>query len=96
MNSLETMVSNLAANAGSGGIWVTNSGALSLTTVTAFSMTISGVTAGGNVVLTVTDTASGGENLTVNTTVTVQSTGGNVTLQAGDDLTASCRCRCSA
>jgi hypothetical protein len=42
------------------------------------------VTAGGPITLTATDSAGPGDDLTVNTLVTVQSTGSSVLLQAGD------------
>ncbi|MCX7422813.1 MAG: matrixin family metalloprotease [Planctomycetia bacterium] len=44
------------------------------------------VTASGNILMTATDSAGAGDNLTVTTTTMVVSTGGDVTLQAGDDL----------
>ena len=44
------------------------------------------VTASGNVALTAIDSAAAGDDLTVNSGVTVQSTGGDVTLRGGDDV----------
>ena len=45
------------------------------------------VTSGdGSITLASVDQASAGQDLTVSSGITVQSTGGNVTLQAGDNL----------
>jgi hypothetical protein len=45
------------------------------------------VTMGGSVLLTATDSVSEGDNLTVNSGVKVESTGGTVELRAGDNMT---------
>jgi fibronectin-binding autotransporter adhesin len=87
VNPLETTVGNLAANAISGGIWLTNTGTLDITTVTVFSMTIMGVTAAGNIdISTTTDltvsqpvASSGG---TTHLTGGAAGAGNNITLNA--------------
>ena len=106
---LETTVSNVAWSAGTGGIDLINTGALTITSVTAFGATVTGgtgngaatvtaaspltvasdVVMGGDITLTASETNDPGtfaDVLTVNAGVTVRSTGGNVTLQAGDDV----------
>ncbi|MCL4202554.1 MAG: autotransporter-associated beta strand repeat-containing protein, partial [Pirellulaceae bacterium] len=91
-DAIETTVGTLAALAGSAAtdhIQVANTGDLTIGSVTAFSIPVTGVTGGGDVLLTTTDRLGSSDDLTVNGGVTVQSTGGNVTLRAGDDLTLS-------
>lgn len=108
-DSYETMVSNVAWSTGTGGITLVNSGGLTVTTVTAFGVTVVGgtgagaadvtatspltvarnITMGGDVTLTageVSDALVFADKLKVNTGITVQSTGGNVALRAGDDI----------
>jgi len=68
---------------------ITNNGG-SVTVVNASPLTVAAdVTATGDVTLTATDSAAPGDDLTVNAGVTVSSTGGNVVLNAGDDLLLS-------
>ena len=106
---LETAVAQLAAAAGTGDVFVANTGALTITAVTAFGVTVTGVTGalsadvsaaspltiaadvvmGGDVTLTAGETDDDpacADVLTVNPGVTVRSTGGDVTLRAGDDV----------
>src|SRR5262249_30433366 len=105
---LTTTVSNLAVAAGTGGVFVANTGALTLTSLTTFGATVTGVTGGGaatisagpitvasNVVMggnlnlttgETNDPATAADRITVNAGILVQSTGGTVTLDAGDDV----------
>lgn len=102
---IETTVSRLEAAGGTGGVFVSNAGDLSLggisaatgvsTTTgtvrirTAGSLTVEEAVivsgAGGNILLDATETAATND-LVVNPNITVQATGGNVTLQAGDNI----------
>jgi len=88
-NALETMLSSLQADAGAGGIWLENAGALTVTGITAAGevdvsthspLTVTGDVTGASVTLA----ASG--DLTVLDGATITSTSGDVTLSAGDDL----------
>jgi hypothetical protein len=106
---LDTTVSNVAWNTGTGSIDLVNSGALTIASITAFGLTVNGgsgtgyatvttlspLTALSNVIMAGDVTLTAGEtdddpacadDLTINGGVTIQSTGGNVTLQAGDDI----------
>jgi uncharacterized repeat protein (TIGR01451 family) len=78
---LATAIGTLTANGGSGGVTLSNQGALTIGA--------GGVTGVGDVTLTVPESAppAGGDDLTVPTGASVSSTGGAVTLQAGDTLT---------
>ena len=90
--ALQTQVSTFAANGGTGGVFVNNTGALTLTTITDTSgADVVGITAGGNVGMTTTG------NLTFQApisapgqTVTLNSTTGGLIDQIGDpiDVTA--------
>ncbi|NCO96447.1 MAG: hypothetical protein GW880_34525, partial [Armatimonadetes bacterium] len=90
--ALQTQVSTFAANGGTGGVFVNNTGALTLTTITDTSgADVVGITAGGNVGMTTTG------NLTFQApisapgqTVTLNSTTGGLIDQTGDpiDVTA--------
>ncbi|MBI3268847.1 MAG: filamentous hemagglutinin N-terminal domain-containing protein [Planctomycetes bacterium] len=106
-NPLTTIVTNLEAQTATGGIFITNTGPLTIggisanvtgltvtnaggiTVATASPMTISeDTTAPGDILLTAGEIADApvfADDLTVNA-VTVRSTGGNVTLRAGDDV----------
>jgi len=108
-NTLSTFVGTLEATTATGGVFVTNVGALTLgdvnsangisvlvtaagdVTITALSpLTVAAdVIAPGNITLTageISDAPVWADDLTVNSFVTVQSTAGNVTLRAGDDV----------
>ena len=97
LNPLETAITTLQASGGSGGVFVANTGSLTLVG--------SGVTADGHIVVTVGsplnvqasvlsrlgnvrlsagESAGAGDNLTVASGITIASQTGNVTLQAGD------------
>jgi|GEM_PF-3770755 len=107
-NSVTTQVGTLAADAGNGGVFVTNTGNLTIGTVSSFSgviattsgniavttagsMTVSqNVTGVADVTLSTTDGATPGDDLTVSAGTTVSTaSGGNVNLQAGDNLTVN-------
>ena len=100
---IETQVSNLSiSNSTSGGTFIANTGALSLTSldgITAFTsaggLTISAaspitistsIIQAGTIDLTAGETGAAGDDLTVNAGVTVQATAGNVNLRAGDHV----------
>lgn len=82
-DALETTVSNLSAsNTTSGNILITNTGGLTITSLSTFSDTLAGVTeaAAGNIVIRALSP------LTVNSTV-LNSGGGNITLASEGNLT---------
>ena len=94
---LETLISTLQASGGSGGVFVANTGSLTLvgSGVTADRDIV--VTVGsplnvqanvlsrlGNVTLSAGESAGAGDDLTVGSGITIASQIGNVTLQAGD------------
>ncbi len=109
-DALETSITNLAFNVGTGGIELNNTGALNLTSIgPVFGTTIVGgkgdgaatilasspfsvladLIMGGSISLTageINDAPTFADDLTVAAGVTVQSTGGSVTLLAGDDV----------
>ncbi len=101
-DDLDVAVTNLALSNTAGTIHVTNSGALTLgtvdeavgstnagtTTITAGSpLTVAAdVTDTGTILLTASDSAATGDDLTVAAGITIESTAGSVTLQAGDNL----------
>lgn len=98
--TLETAVSSLSATTTAGNVAVANTGSLTINgmaanagtvTVTttgstaAGAMTVAGnVQAAGNITLTAADTFFAGDDLVVNSGVTIISTAGNPTLRAGD------------
>jgi hypothetical protein len=88
-DALETMLSALQADAGRGGIWLDNAGALTVNGITAAGevsvSTHSPLTVAGDVTgASVTLAASG--DLSVLAGATITSTSGDVMLSAGDDL----------
>ena len=101
-NDIDTDVNTLAANSVNSDVLVSNTGALEIGTVGSIigvyalnSVDVSAsspltvasiVDGGGTVTLTATDSAGAGDDLTINDNVTVQSTGSNVVLNAGDDF----------
>jgi Ca2+-binding RTX toxin-like protein len=102
-NALETQVSKLEAAASGGGIWLTNAGGLTIGGISGLDgLSASGpivvvalspitveedVTAGADITLTATDTSGPGQDLTVTNGAKITSTGGSVTLLAGDNFT---------
>ena len=103
---IQAQVQDLAADAGSGGLWINNSGSLTINdssavtglsadgalSVTSGALTVDqDVAAGGDITLT----ASGGD-VTIPAGVLVQSTGGSVTLDAGGNVTLSASSTVSA
>ncbi|MGZ0167023.1 MAG: beta strand repeat-containing protein, partial [Planctomycetales bacterium] len=96
INFLETTLSNLEGNAGTGGVWIDNTGDVEIGGVTAM---LTGISAGNNVdittpnSLTVTESInSGGGNVALTTGVdtvingTVLSGGGSITVEADNDV----------
>ena len=102
---IQAQVQDLAADAGSGGLWINNSGSLTIndsSAVTglsadgALSVTTSGaltvaenITSQGNVTLSPITTPSAGEDFTLNPGVIVQSLGGTVAIDAAGNVTLS-------
>ncbi|HEY7759786.1 MAG TPA: hypothetical protein VIA64_10275 [Burkholderiales bacterium] len=93
---LETDIGTLNADAGSGGLWIVNDGAITLQDVDAADavnvvalspLTVSGDVSGAEIYLEAGDTPAPGDDLTVQTGATITAIPGPVTLVAGDDLT---------
>ena len=94
-NPLDTAVGALQAHAGSGGLWLVNTGALDVGAVTADGevdivalspLVVSGDVVGESVYLEATDGDGPGDDLTVQAGASVTATAGDVVLLAGDDL----------
>ena len=95
---IKTSTGNVSAVAGSGGAFVDDSlagdfsatatGAGNIALTDALAMTASGdiTTGSGDISLSVSDSATAGQNIEVLDGVTIQTTGGTITLHAGDDL----------
>ncbi|MEQ8784963.1 MAG: hypothetical protein RIC55_01635, partial [Pirellulaceae bacterium] len=66
---------------------VSAGGVIDVTASSPLDVTEDVISTGGPVTLTAADGAAGGDNLTVRTTITVQSDTGDVNLRAGDNLT---------
>jgi Ca2+-binding RTX toxin-like protein len=102
-NPLETEVEMIEADAGAGGIWIDNTGDLVIggisaqvglrgegdIVVTASSpLTLNeDVISSSDITLTAADSDGPGDNLIISTGSEISTTGGTVTLQAGDDFT---------
>ncbi|MEX0958007.1 MAG: LEPR-XLL domain-containing protein [Burkholderiales bacterium] len=93
-NALETAIGALDADAGSGGLWMVNSGALEVGDVTAAGdvsivalspITVTGAIVGADVFLEAADTPGPGDDLTVRSGASITAAG-DVGLIAGDDL----------
>jgi hypothetical protein len=94
-NALETQIGLIEADAGTGDVWLVNSGALEVNDVTADGevsivalspLTVSGNILSASVYLEAADTPGPGDDLTLQSGATITATAGDVTLIAGDDL----------
>jgi hypothetical protein len=94
-NALETQIGLIEADAGTGDVWLVNSGALEVNDVTADGevsivalspLTVSGNVLSASVYLEAADTPDAGDDLTVQGGASITATTGDVTLIAGDDL----------
>ena len=101
-NPLETMLANLEGSAGNGGIWIDNTGALTIggisdtvgltaagpIMITTFSpLTVTeDITSGGNITLTATDSTADNDDVVIADGADITSSGGEVTILAGDNV----------
>ncbi|WP_197998939.1 LamG-like jellyroll fold domain-containing protein, partial [Gimesia aquarii] len=100
-SDIDTAVATLAADSTNNNIVVSNTGALEIGSVdgvngvdaggavdvsAASPLTVAADVTGASVTLTAGDSAGPGDDLTINAGVTVESTGANVVLNAGDDF----------
>jgi hypothetical protein len=101
-NPLETMLANLEANAGSGGIWIDNTGALTIGGISdAVGLTAAGpimittfspltvtedITSGDNITLTATDSTADDDDVVIADGADITSSGGAITIRAGDNV----------
>jgi Ca2+-binding RTX toxin-like protein/acetolactate synthase small subunit len=101
-NAIETAISNLEASAGTGGVWIDNTGNLvvgGLSSVVGLSGNLAillnnrgslrvqeNVTSASTITLSVPDTSATGEDIVVTNNSTIKTTNGTVTLLAGDNI----------